>query len=352
MSKLLQKLTMLEAIPGNEREVREFVGAYAQGKAEIAFDKLGSVILKKAGTDPDVRIMVAGHMDEIGFIVSEITKDGYIKFVAAGGWWGHVVLSQQFTIRTKNGKAIRGVVGSKPPHILGAEEKKKVVELADMFIDIGVSTKKEAEKLGIAIGDMVTPYIEFQHLANKKYLLAKAFDDRVGVGVLLEVLDNLQTTTHPNTYYGVGTVMEEVGLRGAGTASYMVEPDIGISVDVTIGNDYPGGSKETVLGLGPCLMVYDSSMVGHVGLRAFVEKTAAELKIPYQLSYLNRGGTDAGKIHLNQSGCPSIAICMASRYIHSHTSIIHQDDYDNTVKLVTALIARLDRKTVDAITYQ
>jgi putative aminopeptidase FrvX len=342
---------MLNGIPANERQIRLFVEKAALGLAEISHDNLGSVILEKVGSAASPRIMVAGHMDEIGLMITEITKDGYLKFIDAGGWWGHVLLSQQFTITTIDGREIRAVVGSKPPHILEPEEKKKVVELNDMYLDIGVQSETEARALGIRPGDMVTPSIEFTHMANPKYLLAKAFDDRIGVAIVLEVLKELQKIDHPNTYVGVGTVQEEVGLRGAVTASHKVKPDIGISLDVTVANDFPGGSKDAILGKGPCLMIYDSSMVGHVALREFVISVANENGIPYQISYLKRGGTDAGKIHLSNGGCPSIAICLASRYIHSHTSMIHEDDYLNTIKLILALLTRLDEKTVKAITY-
>jgi putative aminopeptidase FrvX len=262
-----------------------------------------------------------------------------------------VMLSQQFMITTKTGSEILGVVGAKPPHILSAEEKLKVVDLKDMYLDIGVASKEETEKTGIRIGDMITPYIQSRRLTNPKYLLAKAFDNRIGIALAIEVLKNLQNQKHDNIYFGVGTVQEEVGLRGAGTAANKVAPDIGIALDVTVATDYPGGSKENELGKGPCLMFYDSSMIGHVALREYVVAMCDELKIPYQLGFLRVGGTDAGKMHLSHSGCPSIAICLPSRYIHSHTSIIHEDDYENAVKIVTELLKRLDRKTVDAITF-
>ncbi|OHE41143.1 MAG: peptidase M28 [Tenericutes bacterium GWF2_57_13] len=352
MKKLLYDLTMLNAIPANERRVRKYFETYAQGKATLSYDNIGSVIATKIGDPNGPRIMVAGHMDEIGFIVSEITKEGYVKFIPAGGWWGHVVLGQQFQITTKDDKSIPCVTGSKPPHILKEDEKVKVVDLKDMYVDLGVASKEAVEALGVKIGDMITPYIESRDLNDPKYLLAKALDNRIGVALALEVLDNLQHESHPNVYYGVGTVQEEVGVRGAATSAYKVNPDIGIALDVTIAHDFPGGTKETELGKGPCLMIYDSSMVGHVGLREYTINLCEELGIPYQLSYLRQGGTDAGKIHLTQTGCPSIAICLASRYIHSHTSIIHADDYENAVRLVTELLKRLDRKTVDDITYR
>ncbi len=351
MSTLLKELTMLNGIPANEKQIRKYMEKKVKGLAEISYDNLGSIIAKKVGNPKGPNIMVAGHMDEIGFILSEITKEGYVKFIPAGGWWGHVVLSQQFMITTRKGTEVRGVVGSKPPHILEAEERKKVVELKDMYLDLGVSSQEEAIALGIQVGDMITPFIEYQTLGNPKFLLSKAFDNRIGIALAIEVLENLKDQKHENIYYGVGTVQEEVGLRGATTSAYMVSPDIGIALDVTIAHDYPGGTQETKLGSGPCLMIYDSSMVGHVGLREFAQDLANELKIPYQLSYLKAGGTDAGKMHLAKNGCPSIAVCLPCRYLHSHTSIIHQDDYDNAVKLVTEMVKRLDRDTVNTITY-
>ncbi|MGD9909642.1 MAG: M42 family metallopeptidase [Candidatus Izemoplasmatales bacterium] len=351
MSKLLKELTMLNGIPANEKQVRKYMEEKVSKLGEVSFDNLGSIIVKKEGLANGPRIMVAGHMDEIGFILTEVTKEGYVKFIPAGGWWGHVVLSQQFVITTDSGKEIRCVAGSKPPHILEAEERKKVVDLKDMYLDLGVSSKEEALALGIKVGDMITPYIEYTPLNNPKFLLSKAFDNRIGIALAIEVLENLQKESHPNVYYGVGTVQEEVGLRGAGTSAYKVTPDIGIALDVTIAHDYPGGTFETKLGEGPCLMIYDSSMVGHVPLRKYTEKLAEELGIPYQLSYLKAGGTDAGKIHMNNAGCPSIAVCLPCRYLHSHTSIIHEDDYQNAVKLVTALVKRLDQKTIEEITY-
>ncbi len=350
MKELLYDLTMLNGIPAHEKEIKNYVCDYAKDKAEISFDKLGSVILKHGNGGP--KIMVSGHMDEVGFIVVEITKDGYLKFTNAGSLWGHVVLAQQMVVTTLDGRTLVGVVGSKPPHILDANEKNKVLEINQMYLDLGVSSKEEVENLGIQIGDMITPLINTRVLANPKYLLGKAWDDRFGVACCLEVLDNIQNQSHPNTYFGVCSVQEEVGLRGAMTSAYKVTPDIGISLDVTIAYDYPSGSNETKLGKGPCLVVTDSSMIGHVGLRKYVMNLCKELNIPYQLSYLNRGGTDAGKIHLNKEGCPSIAICIPCRYLHSHTSIIHEDDYNNTVKLITEIIKRLDKETVDKITYE
>ncbi|MFU8787183.1 MAG: M42 family metallopeptidase [Candidatus Izemoplasmataceae bacterium] len=352
MSTILKELSMLNGIPGQETQVRKYMEEKMKGHATLSFDNLGSIIAEKVGDKNGPKIMVAGHMDEVGFIVTKITDEGYVKFIPAGGWWSQVMLAQQMEITTKEGKRLRGVIGAKAPHILTEEERKKPVSIEDMYIDLGVKDKEEAESLGVRLGDMMTPFIVTTPLNNEKYLLGKAWDNRVGCAAAVEVLHALKNEDHPNIYYGVGTVQEEVGLRGATTSAYKVDPDIGIAVDTTIAYDFPKGSKDTELGKGVGLMISDSSMVGHKGLRDFVISVAEENDIPIQLTYLKRGGTDGGKIHLTRSGVPSIALCLPVRYLHSHTSIVHQDDYDNLVKLITILVKKLDKETVHKITYE
>ncbi len=351
MRKILKDMSMLNGIPGNEREVRKYMKERMEKSAEVSFDNLGSVIAKKIGDENGPRIMVAGHMDEVGFIVSKITDEGYVKFIPAGGWWSQVLLAQEFDITTDDGRLIRGVIGAKPPHILKPEDRKKPVEIEDMYLDIGVKDKEEAEKLGIHVGDMVTPAIETRELANEKYLLGKAWDNRVGCAAAVDTLDAIKDVEHPNVYFGVGTVQEEVGLRGARTSTYTVDPDIGIAVDTTIAHDFPKGSKETELGKGVGIMVADSSMVGHKGLRDFVLDVAEKNDIDYQLTHLKRGGTDGGMMHITRSGVPSIALALPVRYLHSHASIMHEGDYENLLKLLEALMKALDKDAVERITY-
>jgi len=351
MRKILKDMSSLNGIPGNEGEVRRYMQKRMEGMAEVTFDNLGSVIGKKVGREDGPAVMVAGHMDEVGFIVTKITDEGYIKFIPAGGWWSQVMLAQQLVITTRDDKKIRGVIGSKAPHILKPEDRKKPVDIEEMYIDIGVKDKEEAEKTGIRLGDMITPYIEPTEFSNKKYLLGKAWDNRVGCAAAIDVMENIKDADHPNVYYGVGTVQEEVGLRGAMTSAYSINPDIGIAVDTTVAHDFPKGSKETVLGEGVGIMITDSSMVGHKGLRDFVVEIAEKHDIPYQLTYLKRGGTDGGTIHLSRSGVPSIALCVPVRYLHSHTSVMHDDDYDAMVRLVTEVVKALDEEAVRRITY-
>ncbi|MCF7926178.1 MAG: M42 family metallopeptidase [Candidatus Izimaplasma sp.] len=352
MSKTLKEMSMLNGIPGNEKEVRTYMKEKLTPLSTVSFDGLGSIIGEKIGLKDGPKIMVAGHMDEVGFLVTSITDEGYIKFTPAGGWWSQVMLAQQLEITTSDGKKIRGVIGAKAPHILTKEERKKPVEMKKMFIDIGVDGKEDAQDLGIKPGDMITPYIIQTELSNPKYLLGKAWDNRVGCAAVIDVLNNLKGKPHKNRFYGVGTVMEEVGLRGATTSANTIQPDIGIALDTTIAYDFPKGNKHTKLGNGVGIMFKDSSMVGHKGLRDYVISVCETLDIPFQLTYLERGGTDGGAMHMAHSGAPTIALCLPVRYLHSHTSIVHEDDYDAMVKLVTALIERLDKETVDQITYQ
>ncbi|KRG11492.1 M42 family metallopeptidase [Lederbergia galactosidilytica] len=352
---MLKDLTDAKGIPGNEKEPREVMKQYITPFAdEVESDGLGSLIAKKIGAENGPKIMISGHLDEVGFMITQIDDKGFLRFQTVGGWWSQVMLAQRVTIVTSKGD-ITGVIGSKPPHILSAEARKKPIDIKDMFIDIGASNKEEAVEWGVRPGDMVVPYFEFTVMNNEKMLLAKAWDNRIGCAIAIDVMKNLQNVDHQNIVYGVGTVQEEVGLRGAKTAANKIQPDIAIAVDVGIAGDTPGISEkeaQSKMGDGPQIILYDASMVSHKGLRELITDVADELNIPYQFDAIPGGGTDAGSIHLAAEGAPSIAMTIATRYIHSHAGILHRDDFENAVKLITEVIKRLDRETVDKITYQ
>ncbi|GIN59119.1 M42 family metallopeptidase [Lederbergia ruris] len=361
MTKLDETLTMLKdltdakGIPGNEKEPREVMKQYITPFAdEVESDGLGSLIAKKTGAENGPKIMISGHLDEVGFMITQIDDKGFLRFQTVGGWWSQVMLAQRVTIVTSKGD-ITGVIGSKPPHILSAEARKKPIDIKDMFIDIGASNREEALEWGVRPGDMAVPYFEFTVMNNEKMLLAKAWDNRIGCAIAIDVLRNLQGEDHQNIVYGVGTVQEEVGLRGAKTAANKIQPDIAIAVDVGIAGDTPGITEkeaQSKMGEGPQIILYDASMVSHKGLRELITDVADELNIPYQFDAIPGGGTDAGSIHLAAEGAPSIAMTIATRYIHSHAGILHRDDFENAVKLITEVIKRLDRETVDKITYE
>src|SRR5690625_3815492 len=359
MAKLDETLTMLKdltdanAISGDEKEARDVMENYIAPYAdEVYTDNLGSLIAKKKGVEIGPKIMVAGHLDEVGFMVTRIDKNGFLYFQTIGGWWNQVMLAQRVTIMTKKGN-LTGVIGSKPPHILTANQRKKPVEIKDMFIDIGASSKEEAENFGVRPGDSVVPYFEFTQMKNEKMLLAKAWDNRIGCAIAIEVLNQLQDKQHSNIVYGVGTVQEEVGLRGARTSAHLIQPDIGFGVDVGIAGDTPGISDkeaDSKLGEGPQIILYDASMISHKGVRDLVVETAEENNIPFQYDSIAGGGTDSGAIHLTANGVPSLSITIATRYIHSHAAILHRDDFENAVKLIVETIKNLDNEKVKEIT--
>lgn len=348
---MLIQLTYARGIAGNEDEVRELFKNYANPYAdEIVYDGLGSIIAKHEGDTTGPKIFISGHLDEVGFMVTRVTDSGFIKFQPIGGWWGQVMLAQQVEIKTGQGKIFHGVIGSKPPHILSPKSRNEPYKIEDMFIDIGASTNDEVMAWGIRPGDMITPYIEYRRMNGTKFLLAKAWDNRIGTAVSLEVLKNLAKTGHPNILFAGSDVQEEVGLRGAQTSTHLINPDLAFALDTGTAGDTPGIKPEEAdskLGKGPQIIIYDASMVPHKKLRDFVISIAEEKQIPFQYTTISGGGTDAGKMHLTKDGIPSLAITIPTRYLHSHTSMIHEDDYLNTVKLVTEVIKQLDKKTVN-----
>ncbi|EMR05100.1 Putative aminopeptidase ysdC [Bhargavaea cecembensis DSE10] len=353
---MLKDLTDAKGIPGNEREPREVMKRYIEPFADsIGYDGLGSLIAEKKGDPEGPRVLVAGHLDEVGFMISKIDDKGFLSFQTVGGWWSQVMLAQRVTIVTRDGREITGVIGSKPPHILSADARKKPVDIKEMFIDIGASSKEEAMEWGVRPGDMVAPYFEFTVMNNPDYLLAKAWDNRIGCAIAIDVLRKLKDEKHPNTVFSAGAVQEEIGLRGARTVAAKVKPDIGFAVDVGIAGDTPGvSSKEASgkMGKGPQIVLFDASMVSHKGLRDLVVDTAEEQGIPYQFETIPGGGTDAGSIHLANEGVPSLAICIPTRYIHSHAAMLHKQDYEHAVQLIVEVIKKLDRETVDRLTFE
>lgn len=350
---LLKVLTEANGVSGYELPVSQIVEGYFSSLGTIHRDQIGSLVVEKQGTSASPRIMLAGHMDEIGFMVKYISKEGYIRFIPLGGWYDQVLLGQRVSIATKNGD-VKGVIGVKPPHLLSAEDRKKVVEKTDMYIDIGALNLREVEEAGVRIGDPITPDAKFEILNNGKSLLGKAFDDRVGVSLIIDVLKDFQSVDHPNTIFGAATVMEEIGLRGATTSVDLIQPDIAIILEADIAGDVPGVKPEesdVKLGSGPGILFYDARMIPNVKLRDFVLSVADEANIPTQISMLTGGATDGGAIHLYKTGVPTIVVSVPARHIHSHSSIIHYDDYNHARLLVFELIARLDQDRVTSIRY-
>jgi putative aminopeptidase FrvX len=349
---LLNELTSAGGISGYESEIKDILKKHLKKLAEVEYDRMGSIIFRKQGASKSPKIIIPGHMDEVGFIVKHITDDGFIKFLPVGGMLGQVLLAQKVRIKTSGGD-ITGIIGTNPPHIVSQEEKNKVVEIKDMFIDVGASSKKEAEDdFGIKPGDPAVPVTDFEVMKNGRNVLAKAWDDRAGCALFVDVIKALQKIKHPNTVYGAGTVQEEVGLRGARTSASVVDPDVCIVAEVGVANDIPGGKPEDAmgrLGKGPMINIIDAGMLPNLKLRDLAVLLAKKHKIPFQYGALERGATDGGAIHIHARGVPSIYLGIPTRYIHTHSGIMNLDDYENTLKLILELVKALDAKTVDGL---
>lgn len=346
---LFKTLTELPGAPGNEHAVRKFMKEHlSQYSDEVVQDRLGGIFGVKKGNENDPVVMVAGHMDEVGFMVTSITDNGMLRFQTLGGWWSQVLLAQRVQIITEKGP-ITGVIGSIPPHLLGEEQRRKPMEMKNMLIDIGADNKENALEIGIKPGQQIVPICPFTPMANEKKILAKAWDNRYGCGLSIELLKELDGIKLPNTLYSGATVQEEVGLRGAQTAATMINPDIFFALDASPANDMSGDKNEFgQLGKGSLLRILDKSMVTHKGLREFVLDTAESNDIPYQY-FVSQGGTDAGRVHMSNEGVPSAVVGICSRYIHTHASMIHVDDYAAAKELIVKLVKKCDRSTIETI---
>ena len=348
---LLRKLTELDGVSGYESEVSDFIQAQLKGVAEFEKDNLGSIICKKKGTVGRPRIMMPAHMDEVGFMVKDVHESGCLKFAPLGGWLDQNLLSHVVTVKTRSAD-LPGIIAATPPHLMPPEDRDKVIKQRKMFVDVGASDAEDArENFGIKIGDPIVPRQPFTVMKNEKYMLAKAWDDRVGCGLMIEVIRALKGQKHANSVFGVGTVQEEVGTRGAETAADVVDPDFCIVLEVGLATDVPGaeGEVKTSLGKGPIIYVMDGGTIAHHHLKDFILGVADKKKIPYQLSLLERGATDARAIHLHARGVPSIDLGVPTRYIHGHAGIIHADDYDATLRLAVEVVKALTPSKARAI---
>jgi putative aminopeptidase FrvX len=345
---LLKELTEAPGVSGYEAEIRAVMRRYVEPLGTLEQDKIGSLVCRQAGAAEAPRVMLAAHMDEVGFMVRHVTKEGFLSFVPLGGWFDQVLLGQRVVIKTSKGEVV-GVVGAKPPHLLSADERAKVVEKKNMYIDIGATSAEEVEAAGVRPGDPIVPLADFRILANHKTYLSKAFDDRVGCAMMVQAMQELQQAGHPNTVYGAATVMEEVGLRGATTSVDLVNPDVAIVLESDIAGDVPGIKEEesaVKLGKGPTLVLFDARMIPNLRLRDLVVDTAKEIGVPLQPSIIEGGATDGAAIHLHKSGVPTVVLGVAARHIHSDSAIVHRDDFDHAVRLLVALIQKLDAAMV------
>ncbi|MEM1539081.1 MAG: M42 family metallopeptidase [Candidatus Bathyarchaeia archaeon] len=339
----LEKLSNACGVAGREEEVKSLVKDLLRPYVdEIKEDKLGNVIGVKWGGENALKVMLAAHMDEIGLLVKTISKEGFIQFAKMGGIDDRILLAQKVIVHTEKG-ALHGIVGSKPPHIQKEEERKKVMAYDELFIDIGAESQEEAKKMGVKVGDPISFDIKFTR-AGKDAVIGKAFDDRVGCAVMIETMKQLENVKC--TVYAVGTVQEELGLRGAATAAFGIYPDVGIALDVTVAGDVPGVKEieaPVKMRKGPSITVADYGLVTHPKVLRLLVDVAEENNIPYQLEAGLQGSTDAARISLTKEGVPSGVISIPTRYIHSPASLVSLKDLNDAVKLTVEAIKRIPK---------
>lgn len=350
VERLLEELTNAYGPSGFEGAVRSIMHRELSSLSlEVETDGMGSLIGCLNGSQDGPKIMMAAHMDEVGLIVKYLTPEGYVKFQPLGGWLDQALINQRWAILTRHG-VIHGITGIKTVHVMAQEARNQLFKREQMFIDVGASSRQDAEeRMGIRPGDPIAPDSKFTPLSGGKLYLGKAWDDRVGLGLMVEVMRSLQSAPPPNRVYAVSTVQEEVGLRGAHTSSYRVEPDIGINLESGVAGDYPGTNEDEAqerIGGGPAIFLHDSSMLPNLKLRDLVLDVAKEKGIPVQFTVLSGYGQDGAEIQRSRGGSPAINIAVPTRYLHSHNGIISRDDFDRTVQLLTEVVRRLDAETV------
>ena len=339
---LLKRLSEVFGPSGFEDEVRDLVIKELEPYVnDLIVDRWGNVIGIRYGRRRDLKVIV------------NIDKNGFLRFRAIGGWNEVTLVGQRVIIKTTDGKKIKGVIGSRPPHVTPPGKEREAPELKDLFIDIGASSEEEVKKLGVRVGSVAVLDRGFEVL-NETVVTGKAFDDRVGLAVMLWTARQLKDSEV--TVYFVATVQEEVGLRGAQIAADRVYPDFAIALDTTIAADVPGVNDRefvTRIGKGPAIKVMDGGrgnvFIAHPKLTNFLISVAEELKIPYQLEVLIGGTTDALGIAFRRDGIPATTISIPTRYVHSPVELLNINDALNGARLLTEVLVRADERFIQEL---
>jgi endoglucanase len=354
--RLLQRLSDAAGPPGAEEAVRAIMVPEMKqfATAPILYDGIGSVIAQQGSSGP--RIMVDAHMDELGGMVRRITPGGFLTMQMLGGWLDQALPDQRWIVIGSKGP-VHAVTGIRDIHVVPAEERTKVFPREQMYLDIGAKDPAEAAAMGVEPGDPVVPDSPFLALNGSQNYLGKAWDDRIGCAVLLEAMRRTAKLPHAklphaNTLIYVATVQEEIGLRGARTASQLVKPEIGIAIEGGITGDTAGTHPEETqakLGAGPGLFLYDSSTLPSRTLVAFTKETAAANEIPLQLDLVQGYGDDSAEMQASNGGTPTVNLVVPVRYTHAHNGIVNRQDFDRTVDLVVEMLTHLDQAKVNEL---
>jgi putative aminopeptidase FrvX len=342
---LLKTLSELDGIPTNEKEVTKFITSTLKDHAnEVKFDSLGSLIVRKGTKGP--KVMISAHVDEVGFMVTSMTEDGFVKFQPIGVSFAQSMLGGLFNIHTSKG-VLKAVMGSKPLPLIPLSDRSKALEYKDMFLDLGVSSKKELIDLGVEVGNMITPTSELRELNIHTYM-GKALDNRVGVLILMKVFELAKIKDIE--LYAAFTTQQEVGVKGAKTTSYMVQPDLAISLDASVASDTPGSDKDgNALGKGPQIFIYDPGLIGHHGLRNYIKDIANKSNIHYQETSTHVSTTDGAMLHVSGSGAATIHMGIPVRYVKTHFNLVNKHDIEKTIELLIKVVESLNEKNISEI---
>ena len=346
MVSLLEKYSNAHGVSGDEGKISELLKEDLKGLAdEIKIDALGNLIAVRKGNSPSgPTIMLAAHMDEIGLMVKLVDESGFLRFAKFGGWFDQTLLNQRVIVHGSKGD-VYGVIGSKPPHVMTPEDAKSPVKHRDMFIDIGAKNSDDVKNLGIEPGTYISIDRDFQKLINNR-VTGKAFDNRVGVAVMIEVMRRLKGKDIKATVCAVGTVQEEVGLKGAKTAAHSSNADVALALDTTIPGDHPGITKldsPLEIGKGPIVAISDASgrgLIAHPKVVKWLRESADKIEIAVQLGVGEGGTTDATAIHLTKDGIPTGTVQIATRYIHSPVEVVDLNDIEDSIQLIVTAIER------------
>ena len=344
MVSLLEKYSNAHGVSGDEEAIRRLLKDDLKNLADgIKIDALGNLIAVRKGSSLNgPTIMLAAHMDEIGLMVKFVDENGFLRFAKFGGWFDQTLLNQRVIVHGTKGD-VYGVIGSKPPHVMTPEDAKSPVKHRDMFIDIGARNAEDVKYLGIEPGTYISTDRDFKKLINNR-VTGKCFDNRVGVAVMIEVLRRLKGKDIKATVCAVGTVQEEVGLKGAKTAAYSANADVALALDTTIPGDHPGITKldsPLEIGKGPIVAVSDASgrgLIAHPQVVKWLRASAEKIDVAVQLGVGEGGTTDASAIHLTKDGIPTGTVQIATRYIHSPVEVVDLNDIEDSIQLIVAAI--------------
>ncbi len=347
---LLKDLTLLSGVSGDEKAISQYMKEQIGYEVPFVKDNLGSIAFELRGQSDKPRILLVGHMDEIGFMVHSVTKNGLLRIVNLGGWDPRTLMSSPVEVINHKGEKFLGLIGSVPVHHLKDATGK--LTLDDMYVDLGAESDEEIKNVfEIRKGDFIVPVPQYHYNEKKDIMVSKAFDDRAGVALAIEAAQYFKENAHPNTIYCAGSVQEEVGTRGAQTIANLVKPDLAIVLEGAPGDDFPGNRDEIQCGMGKGVQmrVVDPTMVTNPALKNFVMDICEAHNIPCQIAVRKSGGTDAGKIHVSNIGVPSVVLAVPVRYAHSHNGMMKMSDYQSALDLVIKMIEKIDEKILEKI---